>query len=248
METVRQLQKLGLTKGEAKVYLALVQLGSSTVGPIASKSKAAYSKIYEILARLQGKGLVSIIIKSRTRYYQAVSPRRIEEYLKKKEAEIEEERITLKRLIPELEMLQALATERAEAEVFIGWKGMYAAEEKLIDGAKPGTEVLYFYIYDKMSNERAEQLFTALNHLYNERKLKLRGISDSAYRKSSYMKKVPFKRMRYVDFPIPNNVDICGDKVIIASWKMPLGILITSQEIADNFKKTFDDIWKRAKP
>jgi HTH-type transcriptional regulator, sugar sensing transcriptional regulator len=248
MEALAKLQKLGLTEGEAKVYFALVQLGSSTVGPITAKSKVAYSKIYEILGRLQEKGLVSIIMKSQKRHYQPISPRRIEEYLKRKEREIQEERSTLKELVPELEMLQALAGDRAQAEVFIGWKALYAAEEKLIEGSKPGDEVLYFYIYDEKSNERAEQLFTALNHLYKERKIKLRGISDPAYRKSPHVQHTPFKKLRYADFPIPNNLDICGSKVIIASWKMPLGILITSQEIADNFRKTFEDCWKRAKP
>src|SRR5262249_46359851 len=106
---------------------------------------------------------------------------------------------------------------------------------------------LYFYIYDETSNERAEQLFTALNHLYKERKLKLRGISDPAYRNSPHVEKVLFKHVRYADFPIPNNIDICKDKIIIASWKTPMGILITSQEIADNFRAMFEDIWKKAK-
>ena len=43
------LLKIGLTEGEAKVYLALSELGSSTVGPIVKKSRVAYSNIYDIL-------------------------------------------------------------------------------------------------------------------------------------------------------------------------------------------------------
>jgi HTH-type transcriptional regulator, sugar sensing transcriptional regulator len=246
MTAVERLKQLGLTEGEAKVYVALLQLGSSTVGPIAKRSKVAYSKIYEILGRLLEKGFVSVIIKSQTRHYQPVGPNRIEEYLKKKEQEIEKERNLLHDLIPELETLQTFAIEHAEAEVFVGWKGMYAAEQKLIEGAKKGEEVLYFYIYDEKTNERAEQLFTTLNHLYKARKLKLRGISNPAYRTSPHVKKVRFKRQRYVHFPIPNNIDICKDKTFIASWKTPMGVLITSQEIADNFRAMFEDIWQKA--
>jgi sugar-specific transcriptional regulator TrmB len=70
MESI-ELTKLGLTEGEAKVYLALLKLGSSTVGPIVKKSKVAYSNIYEVLERLISKGLVSFIKKEKTKYFQA---------------------------------------------------------------------------------------------------------------------------------------------------------------------------------
>ena len=41
----KELQSLGLTEGEAKAYVALLGLGSSTVGPIAKKSSILYSAI-----------------------------------------------------------------------------------------------------------------------------------------------------------------------------------------------------------
>ena len=43
------LEEIGLTKSEIKVYLALLELGSATSGPIVDKSGASSSKIYEIL-------------------------------------------------------------------------------------------------------------------------------------------------------------------------------------------------------
>ena len=58
-----ELKKIGLTNGEARVYSSLLNLESSTVGPITKKSGVAYSKIYEVLQRLIEKGMVSFIIK-----------------------------------------------------------------------------------------------------------------------------------------------------------------------------------------
>ena len=46
------LYKLGLNKSEVKVYLTLLELGSSTTGTIMVKAKISYSKIYGILERL----------------------------------------------------------------------------------------------------------------------------------------------------------------------------------------------------
>ena len=57
-----------LTEGEAKVYEALLFLGSSTVGPIVTRSKVSYSNIYEVCDRLTAKGLVSHIVKEKTKH------------------------------------------------------------------------------------------------------------------------------------------------------------------------------------
>ena len=84
----KSLEQVGLTSGESRVYLALMEIGSSTVGPIAKKSKVAYSKIYDVLERLVEKGLVSYTVKEKTKYFQAVEPARLFDYLEKKEGEI----------------------------------------------------------------------------------------------------------------------------------------------------------------
>ena len=40
------LRNIGLTDSEIKVYFALLELGSSSKGPIVNESKVASSKIY----------------------------------------------------------------------------------------------------------------------------------------------------------------------------------------------------------
>ena len=52
------LKEAGLTEGEIKVYLGLLELGLSTTGPIIEKSRIARSIIYQILEKLMQKGLV----------------------------------------------------------------------------------------------------------------------------------------------------------------------------------------------
>ena len=56
------LENIGFTKGEIRVYLAMLDLGNTTTGPIILKSKVARSKVYEILERLKEKGLISEVI------------------------------------------------------------------------------------------------------------------------------------------------------------------------------------------
>jgi HTH-type transcriptional regulator, sugar sensing transcriptional regulator len=46
---IEQLTTLGLTQGEAKAYLAMIQIGSSRVGKIVEVSYVSQSKIYNVL-------------------------------------------------------------------------------------------------------------------------------------------------------------------------------------------------------
>lgn len=233
------LINLGLTDGEAKVYLALTKYGSSTVGPIVKEAKVAYSNIYEILNRLLEKGLISFIIKEKTKYFQVTSFSQLNEYLNKKEAEIEKEKISLKKIIPELEKLKEIK-EKQEAEIFVGFKGVKTAYERLVEGNK-NEEYLFFYIAEKNYKE-IDQFYMSLYEKFKN--LKIKGIANTNYKESKFIKRTKFK-VKYVDFPIPGNIDIHEDKVMFTSFKdTPLAILITSKDMADKFKEYFYSIWK----
>ena len=76
-----------------------------------------------------------------------------------------------------------------------------------------------------------------------------RGISNEKLRKTDLVKKYPkFIEQRYVGFPVPGNIDIMKDKVLITVWKdRVIGILIHSKETADSFRQYFDSVWEQAK-
>jgi sugar-specific transcriptional regulator TrmB len=63
-EDTQTLSKLGLTNAEAKVYLALIKGGSSSVHEIAKKSNVARPDVYRTVSRLQELGLVKKIVSS----------------------------------------------------------------------------------------------------------------------------------------------------------------------------------------
>src|SRR5918996_6276567 len=57
---IDQLRQLGLSSGEARVYISLLGLyAPSKVGLIVKESHVSYSKVYDVLRRLTEKGLVS---------------------------------------------------------------------------------------------------------------------------------------------------------------------------------------------
>ena len=75
------LEQIGLTKGEIKAYLALLQLGSCTTGPLEARSGVSRSKLYVILEKLEKKGFASHMDKGGVRYFQPVEPSKISDYI-----------------------------------------------------------------------------------------------------------------------------------------------------------------------
>lgn len=238
----QELINLGLTDGETKAYLALLKLGSSTVGPIVKQANVAYSNIYEILDRLLEKGLISFIIKEKTKHFQAIDPSKLYEFVERKEKDLEKEKISLKKLIPELKKIQNQSSKQ-EAEIFLGLKGIKTAYERILEDTDKKEEWLFFYIEE--GKEIADKFYTRVYSKF--RKIPAKGIANKEYQKSEFIQKTHFK-IKYVDFPIPGNIDIFKDKLLFISWShTPTVILITSKDMAQKFKKYFYSIWKIGK-
>lgn len=239
------LLKIGLTEGESKVYLALSELGSSTVGPIVKKSKVAYSNIYDILNRLIEKGIVSFIIKNKTKYFQAASPSNLIQYLDKKQEEITQEKEALRKILPELEKLQE-AKSKQEAEVFIGKKGLRTAYEKLAQNMSKNDEMLFFYIYDEKYAEESDLFYNSIIDL--NKKTRNRGICNKNYKTSWFAKKPNYLTMRFTDTPLPGNIDITNDKILFTCWGENIfSVLIHSKSLAESLRNYFNEMWKIAK-
>ncbi len=57
MNEIETLESLGLSEAEARVYLALLETGSTLAGPIIKKTGLHRGTTYQILQRLKEKGL-----------------------------------------------------------------------------------------------------------------------------------------------------------------------------------------------
>ena len=245
-EKLYDLLKIGLTEGEARVYIALMGLGSTTVGPIVKKSGVAYSNIYDVLQRLMEKGIVSYIVKNKTKYFQAASPSNLYTYLEKKEKELTKQREELKEILPQLAKLQQIVPQQ-EAEVFLGMKGLRTAYEKVLSGLGKDDEDLFFYIHEEEYAEESDRFYFSMQSIFKAVPHS-RGISNQEYRSSPFIKQASYINMRYVDFPIPGNMDICNDRLLLVSWEEPIiAVLIHSKSIAEHFRRYFNAVWQVAK-
>lgn len=239
---------MGLTNGEAKVYVALLVVGSSTVGPIIKRSGIAHSNIYEILERLTSKGLVSYTVVERTKYYHSTSPSRILEFIDQQDKKIQQSRATYESILPQLNSLIKESKKGENAELFLGIKGVAAAYEVLLEEIIKGEEGRYFYIYNKERLDQASKVYGLVMPFFKKAGIKWRGVCDARYR--GQREAAAWRgiiKNKYTEFPLPGNIDIYGDKINIVSWSSkPVAVIIRSREVADNLKRYFDAMWETA--
>ena len=78
------LEDLGLSITEIKVYLSLLELGSSTAGPILEKSQLQNSVVHRAINTLITKGLINFILEGKRKIYQATDPENFITYIDEK--------------------------------------------------------------------------------------------------------------------------------------------------------------------
>jgi len=104
-----ELRKLGLTEKEVKIYLAGLELGPDSVQKIAQITKITRPTVYEIIKKLEEKGLFAEIKQkshcshTTKRFFVAQSPERILNILRTQKREIEEKEREFIRIIASLE-------------------------------------------------------------------------------------------------------------------------------------------------
>jgi len=233
------LAELGLSQGEVKVYISLLELGEVKVGAIIEKSAMASSAVHNALNILIEKGLISYIKRGKIKFYQAIKPKQLLDFIQLKKEK-------LQAIIPQLEARQSFKEENQDAEIFEGSKGIISLLNLIIEDMHKGDRYLYFSLDIAQFNKEIQDFFSRYDAKRKEKGIVVLGLSNKKIKE--FMKERYYINMRFTDIPIPEGIAICKDKVAIFSWgEKPIGYLITSKQISEMYTRLFDNIWKLAK-
>lgn len=243
------LEKIGMTGGEVRVYMALLDLGVSSVGKIIDKSHITSSKVYLILERLEQKGLVSHIIKNNVKYFQATNPKRLLDYMNEKKKELEKETEEIKKIIPELSMKKKIVSEIQETTMYQGYKGIETAMLDFIDSLTKGDEYLVFGAKGPFGKKY--ELMVRRFYMKKAKKgIRTRLIYNNKYRSvSDLFKGIPHTKLRFIETITPSTIVISKEKILIITYsEESRAVLIQSKQIAESFWSFFESMWLVAKP
>lgn len=245
------LEKLGLTKGEIKVYLALNKLGETTIGPIGKESHVSKSKIYDILDKLIEKGLAGYLVKENTKYFTANAPQMILDYLEKQEQELgKTKKEVVDHLLPELLLQRFSNPNKRIAEMYEGFQGVKAIREELMKDFQSGETFLVLGA-PKIANLKWESWFLDFHKKRIQKKVKMRIIYNSdALEFGKIRSQMKLTEVRYLPNKLvsPNWIDIFPEAVLfVMILKTPLAFVVRDPQLAASFKSYFEIMWQHSK-
>lgn len=241
------LAELDFSEKETKIYLALLTLGKGSVSKIARTAGIQRTTAYNILDILVAKGVAQISGKEPKAEYVAASPDVIATLLKQK---IEHYRTQLKKsenIIPRLKSVHRVSA-RPKVKFYEGKAGLVEVYEDTLTAHEP---IRAYATVDDM--HRALPKYFPKYYLRRAKKgIAIRGIIPRTplaeeritHNKAEKRETALIPPDQYYFSP---EINIYDNKIMIASWREQLGIIIESDEIADAMKKIYELAWAEAK-
>jgi sugar-specific transcriptional regulator TrmB len=254
-ELISQIEELGLSNKEARVYTANLMLGPAGVQQIADASGIKRVTTYVILESLVNLGLVSQTSKAKKTLFNAESPENLRRLLEKREQSIQDQRHHLEELLPQLSTLQTLPKDAPGTRLYEGEDGLRAMVELYID-RHPKDSPLKIYGVSNM--DLVYRFFPEVEELQIDPSRLKAGLSskllytskrgpilrDSDTQRNRESRFLPIEK-----FPFSCDLTITSNSVAFMSLggSKPMGITIESEEITAGVRMLFDLAWQSAK-
>lgn len=241
------LKEFGFSEKEIKVYLALLELGKGTVSTIARKAGVQRTTCYTVLDSLVNKKVAIISGKEPKQEYVAESPDMIIEMLKQEVRFFQEQLKNAETLVPQLKSIHNIGN-RPKVKFYEGKEGLKEVYENTLTSSE---EIRAFATLDDMY-KALPGYFPDYFKRRAKKNIPIKAIvpaTQAAFERMGYNKEemrtaalIPVSKFRFSP-----EINVYDNKIMIASWRENLGIIIESEEIADAIKKIFELAWQEAK-
>ena len=233
----RILEDLGFTNAEIKVYMALLEIGLSTAGPIIDRSGLQSSVVHMTLNKLLNKGFASFVKEGKRNHYQASDPKQILDYIDDKKKQFND-------ILPELKLKQELAKQKSEVVTFRGIRGIKALLYELLEA---GGKEHHTFGSAKESLMLGEAFWMAYHKKRAAKGIKAKLLFNKSLRDWCDVNLYPAAIYKFtkIGFEPLTETIIRNDKIGIILWtERPIGILIHNKIAADSYDNFWDILWK----
>jgi sugar-specific transcriptional regulator TrmB len=240
------LEKFGLNKNEAKVYLELLKKREAIASDLVKATDLHRNIIYDNLEKLIEKGLVSFIIENNIKTYVAEDPKTILEFLNNKKEKIDTQINKANKLLPDINKLLSRKEVSQQVTIFRGKKGMKKVLLDLLDygefwsiGFTNESVDVFTEHFGKAFRLKKEQKRVKEHSLFTYNFENTMVYDDGL----TEIRRLP-KELDQV-----TEIYLYGDYTAIAVYSLnPIAIIIKDSNISYAFKKHFNFLWKLSKP
>jgi len=241
---IDELKNIGLTKNEAKIYLASLELGKASVLELSKLADIKRPTAYLTLYGLQEKGIVKEIKQNGKSKYIAENPKIVINRQKRKIKYLEE-------FLPQLMGIAAKGEEKPKIKFYEGKDGIVNIyEDNLLEPKE--SELLAFTSAQDLYNILGDYMHQHIKRRV-KRKIHARTIVTNYenFPEHFYHAKTELRSMRAIesrDFLFKGEINIYGNKVSIISLKKEIiGLIVESNQVANNMRAIFELAWRGAK-
>ncbi|PIR96071.1 MAG: transcriptional regulator [Candidatus Doudnabacteria bacterium CG10_big_fil_rev_8_21_14_0_10_42_18] len=241
------LKNFGLSEKEIAVYLALIELGPSSVREISAKSKVNRGTTYDILKSLISLGVVSYYNKESKQYFAAEEPEKLLSALDQKQEDLQEVRSSIKENLPFIKTLFEKQGGRPMVKYYEGLSGIKNILQDVLE-TMAGVKDKTYYIYS--SSDIRKNVYLAMKDFSEKRIRKGIKVQSIALGKGGQL--VGLDQRKWMELP---EKDLKATYEIIYGGKVahisldnsenPVGVVIQNDEIYQTQKLIFKNIWSR---
>lgn len=252
---VAQVEELGLSQKEARVYVANLMLGPATVQKIADFAGIKRVTAYVILESLLNLGLASQSNKGKKTYFMSEEPSNLKGLLEKKSQELNELEQNLEEILPQLQSLKSLPAESPSVKFYDSAEGIKAIMRQFINvGVGDGKTKMAYGISNV---DQVKKYFPEFRERQANPERLNAGISSKIIYTSEdgrILKETDKDRnreSRYLPaekYPLNADFTIVGNVIIMISLNgpKPLGVTIESADLAKGMLAIFNVCWDLA--
>ena len=239
MEIKDVLAQFSLTEKESSIYLAALELGTTTAAAIAKKAGIQRTHFYDISESLITAGFLQRVSKENRRLYSAADPETL--------IEIEEKKIEkLKKTLPEFKALYNTYGKKPKITYYEGRSGIEQINDDTLryKGESVAFTTPRFVSFPSRSTGKAyiEKRVAMGNHVRvigedAPEIRELQGKDEEELRETRILSKDIFRS--------EIEIGMYGSKVFIIDYKEQFGFIIEDTEIARVMKMIFEIVWGR---
>ncbi|MEZ4180273.1 MAG: helix-turn-helix domain-containing protein [Candidatus Doudnabacteria bacterium] len=246
----QELQNLGLSEKEAKVYTASLQLGPETAQNIAKHSKVNRATAYVQIDSLKEKGLMSEFSKGKKTFFTAEDPEILSRLMDKEQVELNFRKQKLDDLLPELSKYYvniSAEQERPSIRFFEGSDGIAQIRK---DFLRTKNQTIYgFMDFDQVMHKLVKN-----QEDYTAERVKRKIQSRILYTRSKGEQELDndpkkLRKLKFVkktEMPFESDITIYQNKVAIISYKSEaVGVIIENKAFAMTMKTIFNLLWDK---
>lgn len=248
MNLVESLKNLGLNEKEAKVYLALLQLGRTTAYSVSTKAGIKKPTTYVILGQLVEKGFAYNIPRAKKQLFAAEPPDECFALAKEK-LEFSENNL------PELLAMTKGKKEKVNVSYYKGLNGIKESYGKLVKVMRKISldqrELVGFYAKTDSLETDLEKSFDEITSEFAKHKIRRRGITTyNPLIAEKYLKALSkygisdMKALSEEKYSSYISIEAYSSYVHILSQRNLQSIIIEDADISDVMRQIFEMVWE----